>query len=108
MSIHEQEPDEKPRFERPIKIAVIWSALVVLGCFLAITFYEGDEVENFVVLIRNVALMGAAAIALPVSLYTFWMKERAFRVDFTRAVNEEVDRRERIQREALEREDDGV
>lgn len=105
MSINEQEPDEQtPRFGWPIKIAVIWSVLVTLGCFLMLMVYEYPEVkgtENFVVLVRNVALIGAAAIALPVSLYTFWMKDRAFRVDFRRAVREEADRRARIEREAV-------
>ena len=82
---------------------------MTLGCFLAVSCFEYPGVEGaaeFVVLVRNVVLIGAAAIALPVSLYTFWMKDRAFRVDFRRAVNEEVDRRERIEREVMEARDD--
>lgn len=91
------------RMGRPIVLAGIWSAIVVVGCALAIILADYPSVETtaeFVVLVRNVAIMGAAAIALPVSLYTFWMKDRGFRIELGKAVREELDREEGIRREA--------
>lgn len=87
---------------RPIVLAGTWSAIVVLGCALAIILVDYPSVETtaeFVVLVRNVAIMGAAAIALPVSLYTFWMKDRGFRMELGKAVREQLEREDRIRRE---------
>ena len=87
---------------RPVVLAGLWSTIVVLGCVLAIILVDYPSVRTaaeFVVLVRNVAIMGAAAIALPVSLYTFWMKDRGFRIEVEKAVREQLDRDERIRKE---------
>lgn len=98
--------DEKlSRFGWPIKIAVAWSALVTVGCYAAVSCFEYPSVETtaeFVVLVRNVAIMGAAAIALPVSLYTLWMKDTGFRADLKKTIREELDRQKREQDEQRE------
>ena len=95
--------DEKlSRFGWPIKIAVAWSALVTVGCYAAVSCFEYPSIETtaeFVVLVRNVAIMGAAAIALPVSLYTLWMKDTGFRADLKKTITEELDRQKREQEE---------
>ena len=99
------------RFGLPIKIAVAWSALVTIGCYAAVSCFEYPSIQTtaeFVVLVRNVAIMGAAAIALPVSLYTLWMKDTGFRADLRKTIREEVERQrqedeERREREAQER-----
>ena len=86
----------------PVVLAGIWSTVVVLGCALAIILVDYPSVRTtaeFVVLVRNVAIMGAAAIALPVSLYTFWMKDRGFRMELGKAVREQLERDERIRKE---------
>ena len=94
--------EELSRFGWPIKIAVAWSSLVTVGCYAAVSCFEYPSVETtaeFVVLVRNVAIMGAAAIALPVSLYTLWMKDTGFRTDLKKTIREELDRQKRGQEE---------
>ena len=92
----------------PIWSALIWSSLVTLGCFLAVSCIDYPEVRtttDFVELVRNIAIMGAAAIALPVSLYTLWMKDTGFRSDLKKTIREEIERqhREMEERQELER-----
>ena len=97
--------EELSRFGWPIRIAVAWSALVTVGCYAAVSCFEYPSIETtaeFVVLVRNVAIMGAAAIALPVSLYTLWMKDTGFRSDLKKTIREELDRQKREQEERWE------
>lgn len=82
----------------PLVVALLWSFLVVLGCVLAmflITF--DDNAKAVVVLVRNISVVGAAAIALPLSIYVFWMRERSFQIDLDKAVREEVQRQKEAQ-----------
>ena len=106
MSTTEQEPRKRrPRIGWPIIIAVVWSILVTIGCLVALIHFEYsgvDSTADFVVLVRNIALMGAAAIALPVSLYVLWMKDQGFKMDIGREIREQLDRDERLKRETIE------
>ena len=86
-----------PAIGWPVKIALAWSSLVVLGCLGALLCIDFgvESTAEFVVLVRNIALMGAAAIALPVSLYLLGLRERTFRMDLTKVVRDEVERQKR-------------
>ena len=98
-------PESISTVGRWVIAAFVWSALVVLGCLLALLFIDFgvESTTEFVVLVRNIALMGAAAIALPVSLYLLGLRERTFRMDLTRIVREEVERQKREVAEEIER-----
>ena len=100
-------PDSMWEVGLPVKIAVAWSINVVLGCFFSLTFVDfGTEtMTEFVVLVRNIMLMGAAAIALPVSMYMLWVRDKSFRMDFSKAVREEIERQRREEAEEIERQE---
>lgn len=95
------------RFGWPTMLALTWSALVTVGCFGAVSFVEYPSIKTtaeFIVVVRNILLMGAGAIALPVSLYTLWMKDTGFRADLRKTVREELERERREDEERRERE----
>lgn len=88
-----------------LAFAVVLSGLVVLGCFLALIFvdFTKEDTAEFVVLVRNIALIGAAAIALPLSVVAFWLRTRSFRLDLNKEVREETDRRAQERRQIEEK-----
>lgn len=91
----------------PTWVAIGWSLVVVGGCYAAVSCFDYPDIKttgDFVVLVRNVAIMGAAAIALPVSLYTLWMKDAGFRADLRRTIREELERERQEREEQRERE----